>query len=192
MTTNQSPISHTQPDSPSYPEAHTTKRLVRPWVRYWARYFDTFIWLIVVGLCLAELPMDFSLPINMLVDIVFLALWIPLEAVLLSSIGATPGKLLLGVIIRNPDGSKLSFRQAFRRSTLVWWRGDGAFVPIISFVANLNGYQNLKHNLGETTWDRDLHLVVTHRPRLLWSEILLYCVIAMILYWRLESGFIGL
>ena len=43
-------------------------------------------------------------------------LWAPLEALLISTIGTTPGKAVLGIHIRESDGSKLTFIRALKRS----------------------------------------------------------------------------
>ncbi|MCZ8512474.1 RDD family protein [Paenibacillus filicis] len=166
--------------------AEELKAYVRPWIRFWARYLDSLIWAFAVSLLLAAFSISMNLSgINeYLFGVILLFLWIPVEGLLLSTIGTTPGKYVLGVKLRNADGTKISFSKALKRSFLVWWRGQGAGMPIISFVCNLNGYQNLKHELRQTTWDRDLDTAVTHRPALMWSEAVIYLVVAGLVFNR--------
>src|SRR5215470_14679409 len=72
---------------------------VRPWVRYWARTIDG----VLIGSVLA-VPFDFFFPEEaqsrvavQLTQFAALALWIPIEALLLTTFGSTPGKALLRV-----------------------------------------------------------------------------------------------
>jgi uncharacterized RDD family membrane protein YckC len=160
--------------------------LVRPWIRYWARYLDTIVFVFLFGVVLEIMSLSdyFTTIEQYLLGILVLFIWIPVEALLISTLGTTLGKLLLGIKVRNTDGSKLSFQTAFKRSIYVWWRGQGAGLPIVSFVANLNGYQTLKHDLRQTTWDRDLNINVTHQQKIIWSEIFIYIIVALLVFNR--------
>ena len=85
----------------------------RPWVRYWARMIDMIlIWtpvFISFGIVFPEAAQN-RVVIHLL-QFVVLSLWIPFEALLLSTVGYTPGKALLRVKVSNKNGSKLSFGQ---------------------------------------------------------------------------------
>ncbi|KRE44297.1 RDD family protein [Paenibacillus sp. Soil724D2] len=173
------------------------KTHVRPWLRLWARYLDTLL-----CVCLIQVLDSLSMPfVTQVMDwimygpllvpgteeyvmaMIILLGWIPLESLLLSKVGTTPGKFIFGVKVRNPDGSKLSLRQACKRSFLVWWRGEAAGVPIIYLITYACGYQTLKKKLRQTTWDREMKVVVSHRPTSFWLEALNFLIVAGLVYY---------
>jgi uncharacterized RDD family membrane protein YckC len=166
------------------------KTLVRPWLRFWARYVDTLFCMFLIQVIDSVMSVPFVIPgtEGYIITMIVLLAWIPLESLLLSLVGTTPGKFLFGVRVRNADGSKLSFRQAFKRSFLVWWRGEAAGVPIIALIAYASGYQTLKNKLRQTTWDRDLNLTVSHRPTSIWIEALHYLIVAVLIYYYFLNG----
>ncbi|NOV04837.1 RDD family protein [Paenibacillus planticolens] len=168
---------------------NTAKVGVRPWARYWARSFDMLILGFLFGILMFFIPMDFMSTGfgSIILGIAVLIVSIPYEAVLLKLWGTTVGKWIFGIKIRNLEGQRLSFSKALRRSLLVWWRGQGAGLPIISMIFNLSGYQQLKHNLGTTTWDRDTEAVVSHRPKSWWGELLVWLMAILILYFRFSA-----
>lgn len=140
----------------------------RPWVRYWARYIDTYMYVFIPVLIL--LPFVFldngnSTLLGILglvfLGVLFLGLWIPVEAFLLSTIGTTPGKWLLRVKVRNADGSLLSFKQAIIRALKVWLRGEGLRIPLVCLFTYINGCSKLNSN-KITSWDREGSFQVTH------------------------------
>src|SRR5262249_44153066 len=74
---------------------------VRPWVRYWARWIDSLL----IGI-LVSFPFGFILPeglqnpfVDSLIFSIALMTWIPIEALLLVTIGTTPGKALLKISV---------------------------------------------------------------------------------------------
>ena len=156
------------PTSPSYAqqqrrEGHTAlSPAVRPWVRFWARTLDTYIFVIVSGAAIDfAYPNAFSGEMN---DHVFwmilLFAWIYAESILLSIMGTTPGKWLLKTKITHQSG-RISFDDAISRSLKVWWRGMGMGFPIATLITHIVAYNKLTKN-GETTWDADSGFTVTH------------------------------
>jgi DNA-binding transcriptional MerR regulator len=89
-----------------------------PWRRYFARTLDLFIysaiWIAVCALIFRVNPgsRDFNQLLNFLVPhgLTFIA-----EPILLSTLGATPGKWIFGLFVRNAAGGKLTFWQAWDR-----------------------------------------------------------------------------
>jgi uncharacterized RDD family membrane protein YckC len=138
---------------------------VRPWVRFWARSVDGILIAILVSV-----PLEFLMPAEMnsrvgdrIYSATAMLVWIPIEAVLLSFFGTTPGKALLRVKVSNKDGSNLSFPQALRRSVGVWLRGQAIGIfPLATIVANFMSYRTLR-DTGVTSWDRYGRFLVTHR-----------------------------
>ncbi|MGF7029788.1 putative RDD family membrane protein YckC [Paenibacillus mucilaginosus] len=157
-------------------------RTVRPWMRYWARSLDLLLWTTMLEALLAALPVSVPLPApKFLLPVLFALLWLPVESLLLSTWGTTPGKLLFGVKVRRTDSGKAQLTQALRRSMLLLWRGLGLEIPVISLLTMLNAHHEL-HRHGQTSWDRDTGLQVQYRSRS-WIDTLLVLVpIALLFY----------
>jgi uncharacterized RDD family membrane protein YckC len=137
----------------------------RPWVRYWARMIDmVLIWALVFipfGLVFREAAQNRF--VVYLLQFVVLSLWIPFEALLLSTVGYTPGKALLRVKVSNRDGGRLSFDQAVSRSSGVWWKGHGTgLIPFVTLITYLMAYRRLTIK-GVTAWDQSGDFLVSHR-----------------------------
>jgi uncharacterized RDD family membrane protein YckC len=77
---------------------------------------------------------------------------VPLEAVMLSAAGTTPGKALLGLRVASASGNP-GFGVAWARASTVVWRGVGlGIVPLTVIAVIVAGVQLV--NDGETPWDR--------------------------------------
>ncbi len=140
---------------------------IRPWVRFWARMIDYGIFGLLAGVVLGfayPTILDCS-SINL--TLLLLTAYIFFESIMLASCGSTPGKALLRIKIRQNDGTKINYSNAFIRSVRVWWRGEGLGIPFISLITNILAYKSLKKN-GRTAWDREGKLIVLHRPIGLW------------------------
>ena len=80
----------------------------RPWQRLAARLFDYAIWGLVLALLLSELRALGSCPTNLsywlghplLAPVLITGSWVPIEALLIASVGTTPGKWLFGVFLQ--------------------------------------------------------------------------------------------
>jgi len=120
----------------------------RPWVRLGARIVDHAFVLLIFGVILGVLDLH-------LIDAVglwfLLLLAIPLEAALLASWGATPGKWLLGVKVRDALGAKLRFGQALHRAAAVWTFGVG-MNQLVTFATGPLSFRRLRRR-GSTYWD---------------------------------------
>jgi len=133
-----------------------------PFRRYAARWTDTLVisipgFMLMGGLfALAPVKFDNIELTGLLIIVTFAAVVIPLaEALLMSTIGTTPGKALFGIRVHTKDGGKLSYTTAFGRSFLVNCRGVGLGLPIVSLVALAFAYRDLRLS-GTTAWDRGL------------------------------------
>jgi hypothetical protein len=150
-------------------EEQTPSPNVRPWVRYFARYIDSFTFSFLLRF-LQEVNSIYFFPNSALesgLSIFFLwifidFLWILIESSFLSSWGTTFGKWLLGIKVRNHEGGKLTYFTALKRSTLVWFKGLGMGLPIVTLFTLISAYITLTEK-GITTWDQDCHLIVTHQ-----------------------------
>jgi uncharacterized RDD family membrane protein YckC len=120
-----------------------------PWLRWGARILDIMVLTALVG---AALPNSRSRDLARLEGISVLLVWIPLEALLISRLGFTPGKWLFGLSVLDRGGSRLTFQQALHRAGLVFLRGLGAGI-LAPFTQAWAFWQIA--NAGEATWDRD-------------------------------------
>lgn len=85
-----------------------------------------------------------------------------LEPLFLTLFGATPGKWIMGLEIRNADGGRLTLTQARNRTMTVIFRGEGFYLPIYSLWRNYRSYRACKD--GQIlSWDEDL--CYTARPK---------------------------
>jgi len=142
-----------------------------PWKRYIARMIDNFL------LMLVNLPVFVAVALvagllsdpgkmegaagNYLITVALGALaaveMVALETCLLATWGTTPGKRIFGLHVRNANGEKLSYRDAFKRSGIL--QGMFLIPALIPFGSILNiallifqRRQLLK--TGYTTWDK--------------------------------------
>ncbi len=151
---------------------------VNPWARATARFFDYAVFFILLGLAHRSLQWDFLptgyyakvIPVNFL-------LWIPIESLLLCTLGTTPGRWLLRTKVRDRAEKKPDFTTALRRSFTVWVRGLGLGIPGINIFCMLFAYQRLL--IAHTTsWDREGHTRVTHYPLARWRlPVTLFCAV---------------
>jgi hypothetical protein len=142
---------------------------LHPWRRYFARMFDIYVFsfgaAVVVGILFPNLFSSKSDAGNdQITGLLFLAAYIPVEAFCLYAFSTSLGKALYG--IRIASGSQLAFppiafSQALRRSMLVWFRGLGMGIGIVTLFTLVTAFNNLKKN-RTTTWDADMGWTVTH------------------------------
>jgi hypothetical protein len=145
---------------------------IRPWVRYWARTSDSLLFCLIVGLIVPFVYPSFFELNDTLVGIVLLVFYNFVEPILLSTIGTTPFKALMGVRVRNGDGSKLSYPQALTRILTIWIRGQGLGIPIITLITHITSYSHLS-NEGITPWDRQGNFIVSHQSVIWWRWLVL-------------------
>ncbi len=98
------------------------------------------------------------------------------EALLLCTIGTTPGKWIFGLRVRQRDGGKLSFFQAGYRAAQRFVYGEGCLVPLVSLWRNWVSYKACVN--GEVLpWDEGIAYSCTphkRRPLLCFPMALLY------------------
>ena len=168
----------------------------RPWQRLAARIFDYAIWGLVLALLLSELrgmgvvPPDlaFWLGHPLLAPILITGSWVPIEALLIASIGTTPGKWLFGVFLQFSISDAYARRdtraqldRAMRRSFRVWWEGIGCGFPLLAPVLIAVAYEKLSQN-QETDWDFAQDVLVTHGPPGVLNTVTGVCGLAAMLW----------
>jgi hypothetical protein len=155
-----------------------TSFYLHPWRRYFARMMDVFAFGVLFGLIVLIVTLTDSNVGGTIAKIIDqswsgwlgLALYIPLEALLLATFGTTIGKALYKIKI-TPQGH-FTYSNAFRRSRMVWWRGLGTGFPLAGIITLPAAYLNLKSN-RVTSWDRDCncHISHSHISRRRWIAI---------------------
>ena len=147
---------------------------VRPWIRYWARLIDIFVFailqiviVILVLMILKKLEIEINIHFldeipDLIFNIVVGFLYIFVEPIFFAIWGTTVGKALLKIRVRHEDGRKLSYKDALQRTFLVLFLGQGVGFPIVSIITHVMAYFRLK-NQGITSWDESEHYVVTHQ-----------------------------
>ncbi len=130
---------------------------LRPVRRFFARLFDIYIYTVL----LYFVKVQFG--VNPLVDkslLVFIADYIPyllMDALALSYWGTTPGKWLLGIVLRSHYGAKLDVKTSMVRSARVWVLGFslGSLFAVISLP--LSWFIASKY--GKFLWDVPMYNV---------------------------------
>lgn len=134
-----------------------------PWLRFFARFFDYSLF--VLFLWFLRVLMQGHLPLGRYEEFVPFEyfVWIPIEALLLSTWGTTPGKFLLKTKIRYGAKGKFDYLAALKRSAQVWFRGMGMGIPLICQLCMLVAYHRLKV-FRKTSWDHEGHITIIHSP----------------------------
>jgi hypothetical protein len=77
--------------------------------------------------------------------------------------GSSLGKWIFGVSITDANERPIGIKTAFQREVMVWFRGLGIGIPIISLFTLITAFKTLKQD-RKTSWDRDLSLKAVYRP----------------------------
>jgi uncharacterized RDD family membrane protein YckC len=147
-----------------------------PWRRYFARMLDTvisggivFFLIGVIGYIVVPSKMPQIMAIfdgqgGQFADAMatcFLA--IPLNAMFIGLSGTSLGKWLFGVRVLDLDGAPIGIPTALKREGLIWFRGLGLGLPIVTLFTLGNAFSHLK-NKGISTWDQELETRIKQRP----------------------------
>lgn len=187
------------PSGPHLAEPRDTLNLPSPGRRCAARWLDsslyTLPWLAIQLFVLHDYqvadPVDPVLYyVAFLVPWVFLMLFLGpaiarvliaaiLEPAFLHLLGATPGKWIMGLEVRNPDGSFLTWEQAGTRTMGVIFRGEGLYIPLVNLWCNWRSYRACRD--GQVLpWDEGLSY--TQKPHgLAWRTPLLAACLVLCL-----------
>jgi DNA-binding transcriptional MerR regulator/uncharacterized RDD family membrane protein YckC len=116
--------------------------------RYFARSIDISFYSLLLTLIqyyvLKWYPKDTGLN-NLLNVYLYMGLMLIIEPLLLSFIGTTPGKCLLGLIVRDASGNKLSLNASYKRTLTVFTKGFGYCIPFYNLYRNYRCYADSKN-----------------------------------------------
>jgi uncharacterized RDD family membrane protein YckC len=154
---------------------------IRPWVRFFARLIDIgLIYILLLGIfvvlgvliyimlpqsskgflaAVSDMPGALDLLVTTMSAFLLLAL---IEPFFISQYGYTPGKWLLKTKVMNPDGTNLTYSQAFSRSFKVYTRGFLLGIPFLMFITLFIESSRLEKK-GKTSWDAQGGFVVSHQ-----------------------------
>ena len=160
----------------------------RPWVRLWAKYIDLMSFGFIFGFTLVYIGLgDWIFKTNDgILGIFFIMCWVPLDALILSRWGTTPGRALLKTKIIH-RGNDMSFLNLFYRSLKVYVRGFGLGLPIVNFITFIVAYLNLKKN-KVTSWDQEGDFEVIHEKIGVERLILTILIIVAVIYFIWFEG----
>ena len=150
----------------------------RPWHRLAARMFDYAIWGLVLALLLSQLRsigivperIAYWLTHPLVAPMLITATWIPIEALLITAVGTTPGKWLFGIYLQFSISNAYARRDTsaqlwhgLRRAARVWFEGVACGFPLLAPILVAVAYEKLAEH-QETDWDFALDCLVTHSP----------------------------
>ena len=168
----------------------------RPWQRLVARLFDYAIWGLVLALLLSELRglglysenLSYWLGHPLVAPILITGSWVPIEALLIASVGTTPGKWLFGVFLQFSISdayarrdTRAQLQRALRRSFRVWWEGIACGFPLLAPVLIAVAFEKIAQN-QETDWDFAQDVLVTHGPPGVLNTVTGVCGLAAMLW----------
>lgn len=133
----------------------------RPWLRYWARWVDTFLVVLTFGLTGGIFGLNVAKWNNYAIGWIGMLLWIPFEAAFLSSSGTTPGKWLFNIRLSDICGGRLPFSICLGRAFAVFVKGQGLGIPIVALFTTISAYSML-NSQGRTSWDAQYGVLVKH------------------------------
>ena len=150
----------------------------RPWNRLAARLFDYAIWGLMLALLLSQLrgaglvsaETAYWIGHPLLAPMLITASWVPIEALLITSLQQTPGKWLFGVYLQFSISDayarrdlRAQLRRALQRAFRVWWQGVACGIPLLAPILIAVAYERTAQR-GESDWDFAEDCLVTHSP----------------------------
>ncbi|MFC1708445.1 RDD family protein [Candidatus Omnitrophota bacterium] len=135
---------------------------VHPWVRYWARMLDHWVFLFFFSIILVLVIPESSKMNDYVFGFIALLFWVFVEPIFLSTLGFTPGKWLCRITVRNSKEKKLTYADALNRTFNLWTRGLGFGIPFVTMITMLNAFGVLTSK-GITSWDKNGGFVISHQ-----------------------------
>lgn len=136
----------------------------KPLTRFLARFLDYSIFYTVLILPLFFGSLFNSDLTHLLAILSIPALWVPIEALLISLLGTTPGKALFGIQIRDSKERKLPFKLSLKRAALTWVKGMGFNLPVVNLGCAIYRFYQIKKT-GRTSLDEDLNVQVYQKKK---------------------------
>ncbi|MCR4993024.1 MAG: RDD family protein [Lachnospiraceae bacterium] len=156
------------------------KTCPHPARRFLARIVDTTIVTIIGNAILKigfRINTGLSVQTLMYCEIIFWLFELMIEPLLLSTIGTTPGKWIMGIKVRDMKSKgKLEIKQSYIRALKLAWHGFGFMIPIFTIYKRGISYFRCKMN-DTMPWDEGIDVELDDDKQ---TRIVL-CVVAVIL-----------
>jgi len=168
----------------------------RPWHRLAARLFDYAIWGLLLALLLSQLRAAGVIPDEtarwlahpLVAPILITGSFVPIEALLVTAVGTTPGKWLFGVYLQFSISDAYARRdtrtqliRGVRRALRVWCQGVGCGFPLLAPILMAVAHERLLQH-QETDWDFAEDCLVTQGPAGVVNTVTGACGLAAMLW----------
>ncbi|WP_372997390.1 DnaJ domain-containing protein [Lutispora sp.] len=162
----------------------------RPWPRYFARSIDMFIGGLIVAFAWSYLDVASYNAITekisgYVLGAVLYCIWIFVESFITSITATTPGKWIFNLYILDKYGNKLDYKTSLKRNFLVFFRGLGLGIPLISLFTLTNAYNRVNTSVF-ASWDIDCGTVSVSKkgsaPKTVLSALMIIALVAGIAY----------
>lgn len=121
--------------------------------RFWARWMDLMVYTAVWWLVMYAVGRDIGAAIrNPWLQLSVYIPWFAIEAWLIHRFGTTPGKWLMGLRVRNDDGSSLALKPSVWRSIRVMVTGVGFGWGLLAVLCQAMSWFTTKR-IGKPIWD---------------------------------------
>ncbi len=154
------------------------KTCPHPVRRYIARVLDTTL-VNIVGSAVLMLGfgINTSLTLTMIVycETIFWAFSMLIEPLLLTTIGTTPGKWIMGIKVRDMKTKEnLDIKKAYKRAFRLAWQGFGFMIPIYTIFKRVSSFAKCRLN-DTMPWDEGIDVEITDKSN---ARVIL-CLIAI-------------
>lgn len=152
-----------------------------PWRRFFARMLDmsvyTLIWHAFTNLVL-NWNIENGLLTNLMNSFVPVGIMLLVEPLFLAKFGTTLGKLVFGLMVRDLDGKKITYKQGWNRTFGVFKKGIGYNLPLYDLIIMANCYDECKsQNL--LPWEKNTLYTIKDKKRI---RIFVFIVIFILIY----------
>lgn len=133
-----------------------------PWPRFWSRLFDLLIYILPLSFLIGYFFPNFVMHSafqdgggSLLLSIVILPFALVIDAIVVSLLGNSLGRWLIGIKVATSQFEQLDFWTALQRNLQIYVKGLALGIPLISLIVYSSNYSKIK-NGEQTAWDRDL------------------------------------
>ncbi len=139
LPAEEDPVIVIGPGMPHYPPS--------PWRRYFARGADMLLYRVILVI-IFSFTAHGVLEYSVLLWLFTIVLMFVLEPLQLCIFKTTFGKLLFGLWVKNNDGGRLTYREAWQRTRYVFVYGMGLSIPIVELIVNWKNYRRCGEGLS--------------------------------------------
>ncbi|MBE6034475.1 MAG: RDD family protein [Clostridiales bacterium] len=162
-------------------DTHELSTCPYPWRRFFARMLDlslySLIWHAFTALVLNR-NIENNFFISLINSFVMIGIMLLLEPILLSKCGTTLGKLVFGLIVRDLNGRKLTYKQGWHRTFGIFRKGMGYNIPLYDLLIMANCYDKCKTQ-KLLPWEKNILYTIKDRK---FNRIIVCIAIFILIY----------